>query len=231
MSDPGFFILLPAHSSAAYNLVSGDSPDPRMKASAKRRMKVRINPMKKILSVVMVLMLALGLMIPVFSSAESVVGHKTMWVVCADGKRLNVRYLPTRSSKILYRIENGDSLTILHDEPTPEGWAMVRKGNKQVGYVMTKFLKANKPGKYDLNERSDNFKKVDSYIVIAKALNNKTNESVGLRTNPTKKSTAIRRLMAGDLLEVIAVGKVWSQVVDPQTGKTGYVANDYIVRK
>ena len=187
--------------------------------------------MKKILSAVMVLMLAIGLMIPVFSSAESVVGHRTMWVVCADGKRLNVRYLPSRNSKVLYRIDNGDSLTILHDEPTPEGWAMVRKGNKQVGYVMAKFLKANKPGKYDLTERSDDFKKVNSYIVIAKALNDKTTESVGLRTKPTKKSTAIRRLMAGDTLEVIEVGKVWSRVMDPQTGKTGYVANDYIVRK
>ena len=186
--------------------------------------------MKKILSAVMVLMLAIGLMIPVFSSAESVVGHKTMWVVCADGKRLNVRYLPSRNSKVLYRIDNGDSLTILHDEPTPEGWAMVRKGNKQVGYVMTKFLKANKPGKYDLRERDDDFVAVGTYKVTARALNSRTDESVGLRVKPTKKSTAIRRLMAGDTLAVIAVGKTWSRIKDPGTGKTGYVANDYICK-
>ena len=186
--------------------------------------------MKKILSVVMVLMLAIGLMIPVFSSAESTVGHDKMWVVCADGKRLNVRALPNRSSRLLYRIENGDSVTILHDEPTPDGWAMVRKGNKPVGYAMTKFLVANKPSKYELRERDDDFKKVNSYTVIAQARSKKTDESVGLRTKPTKKSGAIRRLMAGDTLTVIEVGKTWSRVYDPQTGSTGYVANDYIVR-
>ena len=40
-------------------------------------------------------------------------------------------------------------------------------------------------------------------------------------------SQAIRRLAAGDSLQVIARGKVWSKVMDPLTGKTGYVANDY----
>ena len=68
----------------------------------------------------------------------------------------------------------------------------------------------------------------NSYTVIAKARNSKTEESVGLRVKPSKKSTAIRRLMAGDTLTVIAVGKTWSKVKDPETGKTGYVANDYI---
>ena len=186
--------------------------------------------MKKILSVVMVLMLAAGLMIPVFASAESAAGHDTMWVVCADGRRLNVRAQPNKNAKVLYRVDNGDSLTILHDEPTPAGWAMVQKGRKAVGYVMTKFLKANRPGKYDLTERSDDFRKVTPYTVIAKARSAASDESVGLRTKPTKQSAAIRRLMAGDTLEVIAVGRTWSQVKDPQTGKTGYVANDYIAR-
>ena len=46
---------------------------------------------------------------------------------------------------------------------------------------------------------------------------------------PNKTSTAIRRLMAGDQLQVIARGQVWSQVMDPVTGKTGFVANDYIM--
>ena len=184
--------------------------------------------MKKVIGIVMVLMMVLGLMIPVFSSAESVKGHSTMWVVCADGRRLNVRSAPAKDAKIIYRVENGDSLSIQDDEPVPSGWAMVRKGNKDCGFVMTKFLKSTKPGKYDLNERSDDFKKVKSYTVIAKARNSKTEESVGLRVKPSKKSSAIRRLMAGDTLTVIAVGKTWSKVKDPETGKTGYVANDYI---
>ena len=38
----------------------------------------------------------------------------------------------------------------------------------------------------------------------------------------------IRCLAAGDELTVVAVGKTWSKVVDTATGRTGYVANDYI---
>ncbi len=48
------------------------------------------------------------------------------------------------------------------------------------------------------------------------------------RFSAPRKSIAFCRLMAGDTLTVIAVGKTWSQVKDPETGKTGYVANDYI---
>ncbi len=47
---------------------------------------------------------------------------------------------------------------------------------------------------------------------------------------PNKTAQAIRRLTAGDELKVIAVGNTWSRVIDLTTGKTGYVANDYIER-
>ncbi len=57
------------------------------------------------------------------------------------------------------------------------------------------------------------------------------NKSIGFRVIPNKTSRMIRCLMAGDTLEVIAIGKVWNQVRDLQTGKIGYVANDYLVRK
>ena len=186
--------------------------------------------MKKVLSFVMVVIVAIGLMIPAFSSAESVKGHKTMYVVCADGKRLNVRSTPSTKARVLYRVNNGGSVTIIHSKKAPAGWAVVRKGGKPVGYVMTKFLKAHKPGKYALTERSDNFKKVNSYTVKAKALKGKKTESVGLRLKPTKKSSAIRRLVAGDRLTVIARGKTWSKVKDFKTGRIGYVANAYIAK-
>lgn len=67
-----------------------------------------------------------------------------------------------------------------------------------------------------------------AFNVAAKALNGKTDRSVCLRVKPNKTAKAIRRLTAGDQLQVIARGKVWSKVVDLQTRKTGYVANDYI---
>ena len=79
-------------------------------------------------------------------------------------------------------------------------------------------------------ERSDNFRVVAAYTVTAKALNAKTDRSVCLRTKPNKTASSLRRLTAGDKLQVIAVGKTWSKVMDLTTGKTGYVANDYIAR-
>jgi len=70
----------------------------------------------------------------------------------------------------------------------------------------------------------------DARARIAKALNAKTEKSVCLRTKPNKTASSLRRLAAGDKLQVIAVGKTWSKVKDLTTGKTGYVANDYIAR-
>ena len=76
----------------------------------------------------------------------------------------------------------------------------------------------------------DDVRTVTPYTVEAKALNNKTQNSVGLRTSPNKTAKMIRRLAAGDQLQVIAVGKTWSKVIDLATGKTGYDANDYMIR-
>ena len=67
-----------------------------------------------------------------------------------------------------------------------------------------------------------------AFNVAAKALNGKTDRSVCLRVKPNKTSQSIRRLMAGDQLQVIAVGKTWDKVVDLITGQTGYVASAYM---
>ena len=197
--------------------------------------------MKKILSMVMVLVAVIGLMVPALASAKDVDIKKaapveeilrpeigTMWVNCENGKSLNVRALPTTSAAVLYRMDCGKELHILDYED--KTWAMVFADGKDVGYVMKKFLQKNKPGKYDITEREDNFKAVDPYEVTALARGKNTEESVGLRVKPNKTSTAIRRLMAGDTLEVFEVGKTWSKVRDLLTGDTGYVANDYITR-
>ena len=51
-----------------------------------------------------------------------------------------------------------------------------------------------------------------------------------LRERPNKTARAIRRLTAGDQLQVLTMGKVWDKVVDPGTGLIGCVANDYMDR-
>ena len=184
--------------------------------------------MKKVISIVLVIMTLVGLMIPVFAGAEGT--STTMWVNCQDGKRLNVR--ETAKGKILYRLDCGTQVEIQSSVEAPKGWAYVTtKGHKNGGFVMTKFLVSKKPGKYEITARDDSFVTVNPYTVSAKALNTKTDKSVGLRVSPNKTAKAIRRLTAGDTLRVVATSKTWSKVVDLTTGSTGYVANDYMVRK
>ena len=188
--------------------------------------------MKKLIALVLALVAALSLMVPVFASAEEVSANSVMYVNTADGKNLNVRTEPNRTtSRVMYRLVPGTKVTVDSSVAAPTGWAFVTAaGHKNGGFVMTKFLQVNKPGKYEITERDDNFKAVNPYTVEAVARGTKRADSVCLRTQPNKTAKALRRLMPGDQLQVIAVGKTWSKVMDPATGKTGYVANDYVIR-
>ena len=184
--------------------------------------------MKKLISIVLAIMTLVGLMIPVFAGAQAA-ENVTMWVNCANGKTLNVR--DSANGKVLYRLECGTKVEIQSAVSAPAGWACISCKNHKNGFVMTKFLVASKPGKYEITERDDNFIAVTPYNVVARALNANTERSVGLRTSPNKTAKSIRRLAAGDVLQVVASGRTWSKVVDPETGRTGYVANDYMVRQ
>ena len=184
--------------------------------------------MKKLVSILFVMMMIFSLMVPVFATAEGT--GNVMWVNCADGKRLNVREAPQKGAKILCRADCGTKIEILNTSGL-NGWAYVYvEGKNTRGYVMTKFLVGSKPGKYEITERDDNFRTVSPYMVTAKARGKNTDSSVGLRVSPNKTASMIRRLTAGEKLQVVAKAKTWSKVVDPATGRTGYVANDYIAR-
>ena len=182
--------------------------------------------MKKVMGIVMVLMMVVGLMIPVFASADTKT-QTYMYVNCPNGKKVNIRQTTSTKSTVLYRVESGKKLTILSS--AAPGWLFVRQGNRSCGYVMTKYLMTNKPGKYEITERDDNFQAAN-YTVSAKPVKGRPEQSVCLRAKPNKTSKSIRRLASGDQLTVVAVGKVWSKVVDTATGRTGYVANDYIAK-
>ena len=180
--------------------------------------------MKKLMSVVMIVMMIAAVMIPMCASADGT--H--MWVNCKNGKNLNVREQPTTGSRREYTLPCGTEV-IIQDFVGGNGWVQIvpAKGG-QPGFVMTKFLQDRKPGKYEITERQDNFRAVTPYMATATALNAKTDRSVGLRVQPNKTANAIRRLYAGDQVQVIARGRIWDEVVDLQTGRTGYVAHNYL---
>ena len=182
--------------------------------------------MKKMISITVAVVMVLALMIPVFASAGQY-GGRDMWINCANGKKLNVRREPNTNSQVIVQLPCGTRVEVMDE--LGNGWVRIAT-DEYVGCVMKKFLVSGKPGKYEITERDDNFVAVAPYMVSAKPLNNRTEESVGLRVKPNKTSGAIRRLVAGDELEVIARGKTWLKVVDPLTGQTGFVANDYMQR-
>ena len=178
--------------------------------------------MKKLIAIAIVLVTVFALTIPALAENEGF--GIDMWVNCANGKTLNVREAPSTNSRTITRLPCGTKVHV--DYSCGNGWVAISDYHFS-GYVQAKFLVASKPGKYEITERDDNFVAVN-YLATAKALNANTDRSVGLRVKPNKTSGAIRRLSAGDRLEVIARGKTWSKVVDMQTGRTGYVANDYV---
>ncbi len=200
--------------------------------------------MKKLISAILILVTVFALMIPAFADHATgfIPAHPTgfipegtdhsngfgisMWVNCPDGYGLNVRKEPSLSGQFIIQLDCGTKVTLLTD--CGNGWVYISAGNVS-GYVMRKFLQSTKPGKYEITERDDHFAAVAPYLVCAKALTSGSATSVGLRVRPNKTSQAIRRLTAGDELQVIARGQIWSRVVDPVTGKTGYVANDYLM--
>ena len=216
---------LPSRKTCAYTFMQGDkalrkeSEQAPFKGDERKEIE-----MKKIISIVIILVLAAAVAIPAFASSEE--NAQILWVNCANGKRLNLRTEPV-NGKVIVRLDNGTRVEVLEHEGA--GWALVTTG-RYTGYVQTEFLQNSKPGKYEITERADSFKSVTPYLVVAKALNGKSDRSVGLRVKPNKTAKAIRRLEAGDELQVIAIAKTWSKVVDLETGKTGYVANDYIER-
>ena len=181
--------------------------------------------MKKLIAAALILVTVLALMVPAFASVDEYAG-KDMWVNCANGKTLNLRDEPRTGSNIVLRLECGTKVHV--DYSCGNGWVAV-SDYRFSGYVQAKFLVASKPGKFEITEREDNFVRAD-YYVSAKAVNNRSDRSVGLRVKPNKTSKALRILTAGDMLHVTEKGKVWSKVVDLQTGMTGYVANEYLKR-
>ena len=184
--------------------------------------------MKKLMSLAIVLMMVLGLMIPALSSAEEVIEH--MWANRADGRCINIHETADENSKILYRVDCGTMVEVVPASSAVKGWTLVRRDGNPAGYVKSKFLMEKKPGKYEYTEHEDSFCSVTAYTVTALALNAGTDKSVCLREKPNKISESLRRLSAGDQLQVIAEGKTWSKVIDLASGKTGYVANDYLAK-
>ena len=135
-------------------------------------------------------------MVPVFGSAESVSGHSSMYVYCANGKRLNVREEPSLHADRLFRLENGTMVSILGD--VGNGWAKVYSSGRE-GFVKTEFLQSNKPA-------GSNFK-----AFSAKVYSN-NGKKVNMRVSANVNADRIAQLEDSTSMKVIGAADDWYKI-------------------
>ncbi len=183
--------------------------------------------MKKIISIVLVLMTLAGLMIPVLSVAEG--AEKTRWINSPDGKNVNI-YV-TANGRIMYTLECGAEVQVQSLVSTPGGWSYItQKNHPNGGFVLNRFLARREPDAYEITESDSHFTAVPPYNAVVLASGEKGSKNAGLYVSPNRNSASIRTLETGDVLQVIAVGSIWNRVMDRRTGKVGYVAAEHIKR-
>ena len=171
--------------------------------------------MKKVLGIVMVLMMVIGLMIPVFGSAESVTGHSSMYVYCANGKRLNVRQMPSLEARLLFRLENGSKVSIL--EETGDGWAMVSSNGRE-GFVKTEFLQSKKPASAE--------KKESTFKSFSAKVYSDNGKKVNMRVKADIKADRIAQLEDSTAIKVIGETGNWYKI--QWANSTGYMMKKYV---
>ena len=171
--------------------------------------------MKKVLCTVMVLMMAIGLMIPAFGSAESVTGRSTMYVYCANGKRLNVREEPSLYARLLFRLENGEKVSILED--SGNGWALVScNGGK--GFVKTEFLQSKKPAAAE--KKNSTFKSFSAKVYSTNG------KKVNMRVKADINADRIAQLENYTAIKVIGEIGDWYKI--QWANATGYMMKKYL---
>jgi hypothetical protein len=196
--------------------------------------------MKKSLSFILALMLAVGCLCAAVSANADL---ETWYVKTDNGKGLNVRDVNT-----------GEKIGVLaYGSPVAveffnkDHWAIIMWGSYGEAKVMEKYLVKKDPGKYvgptddkgnvltdtvlgsetvdGLNKQYSTMKYVAEYNV--KVVPDTRTGTARLRWAPTKNSTLIAQLPANYELVVLAANSNWLMVQDPASGKIGYIAAKY----
>ena len=155
---------------------------------------------------------------------------------CSNGKPLNVRSGPGKNYPIVGSYAYGEIIPIDHD--LGNGWSEVVWGSVP-GYVMTSLTSRTNPGPYNPNKNQSNkqssgdpyknAKKVNPFWVTVRGT--RGTGSVNVRWAPDQNAKLIRRIAYGSRLQVIAELGNWYQVVDPNTGITGFAMKKFLPRE
>ena len=178
----------------------------------------------------------------------------TMYVVTDNGKGLNVRSQPYVGNNIITVAKYGSRIDVLRF--LDNGWACIR-WNGSEAYVQSRFLQWYVPGPVvtptptpaptqtpstynysstqaygntiaGLNAEFRTSRQVAPYTISVRPV--RSSGWVNMRYAPGQDMEVLGIYYNGDKLTVIAETQNWYQVVDPESGATGYMMKTYTVR-
>ncbi len=202
---------------------------------------------KRIVSLLLVMMMALGMMIPAAVAEEDSDGEGYYYVYTENGKGLNVRETP--GGKVVGNLKYGTRVHV--DAFTDSNWALILY-NYDNGYgkadyaafVNRRFLQKNRPAAKgstknetksvgsasdtleDINKEFASAKKVTPYKVTVRPT--RVSGWANMRWAPSQSAELMATYKANDQLLVIRELDNWLQVEDQDTGDVGFINKAFI---
>ena len=201
---------------------------------------------KRMVSLLLVLMMALGMTIPAaMAEEEESAGEGYYYVYTENGKTLNVRETP--GGKVVGNLKYGSRIHV--DAFVDNTWALIvfnydngyGKGD-YAAFVNRRFLQKSKPAAKpsttkkavgsasdtleDINKEFASAQKVTPYKVTVRPT--RTSGWVNMRWAPSQSAQLMATYKANDQLLVIRELTNWLQVEDQDTGDVGFINKAFI---
>ncbi|MCL2810582.1 MAG: SH3 domain-containing protein [Clostridia bacterium] len=183
-----------------------------------------------------VVLAALMLMLAALSAAATD-AYGVAFVYTSNGGNLNLRDGPGTDYQVITSIPYGEAVRV--NSYIGNSWVEVTYGNHS-GYVMGRYLtfvappdkpKPNPPPAPptdSLTSLKEMFKGFSFINYTVQVRPSTPGGFVHMRWAPTKASDPIRDYHQHDVLMVIAQNNTWAQVVDPDTGVTGFMMRAFL---
>jgi len=190
---------------------------------------------KRTLAFVAVLVLALTVCASAFAA--------TMWIKTPNGKPANARSEPDVHSSWVGEFAYGAEVYTM-GTPNVNGYTELSNGGGM--WVMTKYLVSSPPAPYDPSKGGGKggsssgdaqsaiyaefkaAKWVVPYDVVT--THKRASGVINMRYAPSKNAPLVESFKPGEPLTVICELKTWIEVQDPETGKVGFIRQDFLQR-
>lgn len=171
----------------------------------------------------------------------------TMWIKTKNGKPANARSEPDVNSTWVGSFPYGAEVYTMGTAPV-NGYTELSNGGGM--WVLTKFLVSSPPAPYVPSEDGGKSSgkgssttgdaqsaiytefKAAKWVVPYTAVtrHNRSSGVINMRYAPSKNAPLVEAYKPGELLTVICELKNWIEVQDPESGKVGYIHQNYLER-